>query len=690
VLLLVAMGFLLFRKGQDDKDAAEGAGVARASTPTLPDAVQTDPPAQAMQPVDPIPMLPPLPPQGRPPGILCSRRNAKSSVARCSSAALPLWWRVGGGEGQAEQGATTSYEQARRPLQAQNGNTAPAKVRRGPDVEDVSSASYIRARCAAGAWHLPALRAGNPHHHRSRRLYLVPADRAGVLDQWPQPAAAEGLQDLWRLWRRSDGKRVEVIWDRITTPNGIDVAMSSPGVDQLGGAGHPGQYSAHWGSRIASALMISLISDAFKYAAAEHGPETTTIANNGMTVQSPYESATAHDGALGQRGTQQHRRPPTVTINQGTIVNVYVAKDVDFTNVLNPAGNPTNDHGRRSVTLALVSSDFLRYQYEVLGIAEYMTSPEVTEICINRPGELYLETRAGWQRVDVPSLTFERARQFCTAVVNESNTGQRITDADPVVSLTFPTGQRAQFVIPPACDAGKVSITIRLPSKHTKSLSQYHEDGFFNQILESDGSISEQDRELLELRHSREYAEFFRRAVMYRKNIVVSGATGSGKTTFMKALVNHIPDNERLVTIEDARELFLTQPNVVHLLYSKGGQSTSNVSAKSCMEACLRMKPERIILAELRGDEAFYFIRNCASGHPGSITSCHAGSPEQTWDQLALMVKASAEGSGLEFNVIKRLLMMTIDIVVHIKAHAGSRYITGIDFNPGRAQGQEG
>jgi type IV secretion system protein VirB11 len=153
----------------------------------------------------------------------------------------------------------------------------------------------------------------------------------------------------------------------------------------------------------------------------------------------------------------------------------------------------------------------------------------------------------------------------------------------------------------------------------------------------------------------------------------------------MKSLVNHIPDNERLVTIEDARELFINQPNVVHLLYSKGGQSTSNVSAKSCMEACLRMKPDRIILAELRGDESFYFIRNCASGHPGSITSCHAGSTVQTWDQLALMVKASAEGSGLEFAVIKRLLMMTIDIVVHIKAHAGKRFITGIDFDPDRA-----
>jgi type IV secretion system protein VirB11 len=314
-----------------------------------------------------------------------------------------------------------------------------------------------------------------------------------------------------------------------------------------------------------------------------------------------------------------------------------------------------------------------------------MSSPDVTEICINRPGELYLESRGAWCRVEVPALTFERARQFCTAVVNESNTGQRITDTDPVVSLTFPTGERAQFVIPPACEAGKTSITIRLPSKQTKTLDQYQQDGFFDEIVEVGQGISDSDRELVELRANRNYADFFRKAVLNKKNIVVSGATGSGKTTFMKSLVHHIPDNERLVTIEDARELFIAQPNVVHLLYSKGGQSTSNVTAKSCMEACLRMKPDRIILAELRGDESFYFIRNCASGHPGSITSCHSGSTEQTWDQLALMVKASNEGAGLEFATIKRLLMMTIDIVVHIKAHAGRRCITGIDFDPARS-----
>lgn len=333
---------------------------------------------------------------------------------------------------------------------------------------------------------------------------------------------------------------------------------------------------------------------------------------------------------------------------------------------------------------AEISNDFLDYQYQVLGVREFMASPDVTEICINRPGEIYLESRGGWQRVEVPSLTFERARQFCTAVINESNTGQRITDVDPVVSLTFPTGQRAQFVIPPACEAGSVSITIRLPSKQLKTLEQYQRDGFFDEIVEVNHGLGEHDSELLELRAARRYADFFRQAVLNKKNIVVSGATGSGKTTFMKSLVNHIPADERLVTIEDARELFIEQPNVVHLLYSKGGQSASNVTAKSCMEACLRMKPDRIILAELRGDESFYFIRNCASGHPGSITSCHAGSTEQTWDQLALMVKASAEGAGLEFTTIKRLLRMTIDIVVHIKAHAGRRCITGIDFDPGR------
>ncbi|WP_295915957.1 TrbI/VirB10 family protein [uncultured Xanthomonas sp.] len=131
------------------------------------------------------------------------------------------------------------------------------------------------------------------------------------------------------------GPRMQVVWDRITTPTGIDVTLVGPGVDNLGSAGHPGQYNAHWASRISSALMISLLSDAFKWAAAEHGPKTTTTGlNSGVVTEQPFESNTAQSIQRLADQALDRRRPATVTINQGTIVNVYVAKDVDFTAVL--------------------------------------------------------------------------------------------------------------------------------------------------------------------------------------------------------------------------------------------------------------------------------------------------------------------------------------------------------------------
>lgn len=131
------------------------------------------------------------------------------------------------------------------------------------------------------------------------------------------------------------GSRVAVVWDRITTPNGLDINMSSPGVDNLGSAGHPGHYDAHWGERISAALLISLISDAFKYAGAKHGPQQVDI-TNGTVVQSPYESNTARtmERLANMALDKSMSRPATVTINQGEVVNVYVAQDVDFSSVL--------------------------------------------------------------------------------------------------------------------------------------------------------------------------------------------------------------------------------------------------------------------------------------------------------------------------------------------------------------------
>lgn len=133
------------------------------------------------------------------------------------------------------------------------------------------------------------------------------------------------------------GARIEVIWDRITTPTGIDVSMSSPGVDNLGSAGVPGQYDAHWGSRIGAALLISMISDGFKYAAAENGPSSYSYGGGNIVVEQPYESATARtmermaNQAIDESMAQ---RRPTVTVNQGTIINVYVSRDVDFSGVV--------------------------------------------------------------------------------------------------------------------------------------------------------------------------------------------------------------------------------------------------------------------------------------------------------------------------------------------------------------------
>jgi type IV secretion system protein VirB10 len=131
------------------------------------------------------------------------------------------------------------------------------------------------------------------------------------------------------------GDREAVIWDRIITPTGIDVNMSSPGIDNLGGAGLPGYYDAHWGKRIGSALLISLLSDAFKYEAAEHGPRNTTI-SNGLVTQTPFESNTAQtiQNLANQAVREAANRPPTVTINQGTVIYVYVTKDVDFSGVV--------------------------------------------------------------------------------------------------------------------------------------------------------------------------------------------------------------------------------------------------------------------------------------------------------------------------------------------------------------------
>jgi type IV secretion system protein VirB11 len=128
-------------------------------------------------------------------------------------------------------------------------------------------------------------------------------------------------------------------------------------------------------------------------------------------------------------------------------------------------------------------------------------------------------------------------------------------------------------------------------------------------------------------------------------------------------------------------------PNVVHLYYSKDAQGTARVTAKSLLEACLRMKPDRIFLAEVRGDVCFHFVRLAASGHPGSITSVHAGSCALAIEQMALMIRESGAGSGLRLDEIRKLLGVVVDIVVQFDRDERGRFISEIVYAPRRERG---
>lgn len=313
----------------------------------------------------------------------------------------------------------------------------------------------------------------------------------------------------------------------------------------------------------------------------------------------------------------------------------------------------------------------------------YLMAPDITELCINRPGELFVETREGWRREDLPFADFDWCRRLAKLIAN--STRQRIDEESPILSASLPGGERVQLVMPPATTPGCVAITIRRPSESVWSIQELAASGIFRSTRKASEALDATETELLRLLDVQDYETFVRLAVRSRKNIVVSGPTGSGKTTYTKALIREIPSDERLISIEDARELVLDQhPNHVRLYYSKDDQGQARVTPRQLLEACLRMKPDRILLAELRADEAFDYLRNVNSGHPGSITSVHAASAELAFEQLVLLVKQSRAGSELARSDIKSLLYLLVDIVIQFGVERHERFIKEIWYDPQR------
>lgn len=320
-------------------------------------------------------------------------------------------------------------------------------------------------------------------------------------------------------------------------------------------------------------------------------------------------------------------------------------------------------------------------------LAPWLSRPDVTEICINRPGELFIESQSGWHREALPIVTFDWCLRLAKLIAH--STHQRIAEDAPLLSATLPGGERIQIILPPATSARTVAMAIRRPSPCTWSLEELASQGLFRRTRTARGDLDGSEETLLRLQASGDYEQFLRFAVHARRNILVSGATGSGKTTFTRALIRHIPAHERLIAIEDAAELTLDRhPNHVRLFYSKGGQSGVAVTPKQLLECSLRLRPDRILLAELRAEEAWDYLRSVASGHPGSITSIHASSATLAFEQLTLLIQQSRAGAALAPGDIKRLLYQLVDVVVQFERDGRDRYITEVWHEPARKRAQ--
>lgn len=336
-------------------------------------------------------------------------------------------------------------------------------------------------------------------------------------------------------------------------------------------------------------------------------------------------------------------------------------------------------------------------------IAMYLVDETVTEIVINRPGEVLLERQSGWETVVNTAFSYRWCDGLAMLLRNLAN--QDLQENWPLLGAKLPGGLRVQVVISPATEAGKISLTIRRPMGKVMSMSEIIDSGAFDSTrceqsllltpeerARIESTLPDSERATLDLFRKRNWGAFFKAAVEGRRNIVSSGATGSGKTTLGNALAAMIPLNERIITIEDVAEMRLPHSNQVPLFYPKGANGVSKLKPRDLLEATLRMRPDRVLLAELRGDETFFFIQNVLnSGHPGTITTVHSTRAKLAFRRLALMIKGSAEGAGLDLADIKENLYALIDIVVQMeRLPGGGRVASEVYYDPAFAARQLG
>ena len=309
----------------------------------------------------------------------------------------------------------------------------------------------------------------------------------------------------------------------------------------------------------------------------------------------------------------------------------------------------------------------------------FLNQEGVTEMAVNRPGEVWYEQYGVWHRYDNADITNLLLHSFAVALASFNETA--IDDLRPVLSGTLETGERLQVVIYPATEKDVISVTLRKPSDTIFSHDAYIQQKFYDKIETTEHSDADL-QELNCLYQSRDMATFMEQAVVQGKTIVFAGATGSGKTSFMKTLVDYIPLSCRLITIEDTSEMrFEKHQNYVHLFFTEDAASQDAiVTSAQLLKSCFRMKPDRILLSEIRGGEAWDFLKVINSGHGGSMTSIHAGSVHEALEGIVTRCFQNPECQNLSYDLIKNIVLSCVDVVCHLVSKAGKRYLNEIYF----------
>lgn len=307
--------------------------------------------------------------------------------------------------------------------------------------------------------------------------------------------------------------------------------------------------------------------------------------------------------------------------------------------------------------------------------AEILDRADVTDIYVNRPEKCWAETLGGGIELhSMPGLDETALTRLSRQIAAYAHQG--ISREHPILSAALPGGQRVQIIAPPATRGGIV-LAIRKHVSSDLTLKDYVASGAF-ESANLGGSRHETalDAQMRERLRSGDIAGLLGEAVRGRQNILISGGTSTGKTTFLNALIREVPQEERLIFLEDTPELHLHHPNAIGLIAPRSALGEALVTAEDLLNASLRMRPDRIILGELRGPEAYTFLRAVNTGHPGSMTTVHADSPERAIEQIALLVLQG--GTTLRREDVSHYIRTTIDVFVQLSRTAGRRSVSEI------------